>query len=176
MATRVLHLAVLVALIVAVSAAAADQQPALATVASSLSTVPCEDVIGYAKSGHQDGYRVVLGIVSVPPMYLRQVVQAEGKNPWPYWRKAGLVIHAGRSAVTVSVPEAWRKRAAITWGNSTGIVSSLRIAGCPAPRNVWRAYAGGFYLNAPSACVPLIFQVGRRRTTVRFGVGQACGR
>ena len=139
---------------------------------SSPPTVSCADVIGRVKSGHQGGYRVVLGIVSVPPAHLRQVVPTHTR-PWRYWRKAGLVIHAGTTGVRVSVPEAWRPRVAITWGQ-TGIVSSLRIAGCPTSPNVWNAYAGGFYLRVRSACVPLIFRVGERMKVVRFGIGRAC--
>ena len=76
--------------------------------------------------------------------------------------------------VLVSVPKAWRRRAAITWGDS-GIVSALRIAPClAAPPKVWNAYAGGFYLRSRSACVPLTFRVGGRARTVRFGLAERC--
>ena len=138
-------------------------------------TVPCRDIIGQAQSARQDGYRPVLGVVSVPPSYLPQVV-ATHRRPWAYWRKAGLVVRANRAAVGVSVPRNWRTRAAITWGNGGAepTVSALRIAACPSPPNAWNAYAGGFYLRARSACVPLIFRVGERRATVRFGVGTRC--
>jgi hypothetical protein len=77
--------------------------------------VPCSDIILGARTGHDGGYRVVLGVVSVPPAYRPQVVPT-GSQPWPYSSKAGLVIHAGRGLVSVSVPRAWRKQAAITWG------------------------------------------------------------
>jgi hypothetical protein len=135
--------------------------------------VPCDDIIGQAESGHDSGYRLVLGFVSVPPARLVQVV-ATHATPWAYWRKAGLVIRASHTPVSVRVPQTWRKRAAITWGSS-GTVSSLRIAACPSPPNVWNAYAGGFYIRSRSACVPLIFQVGQRSKTVRFGIGRTCG-
>jgi hypothetical protein len=140
---------------------------------SSPPTVPCDEVIGWVKSGHDSGYRVVLGIVSVPPAHLRQVIPTH-RRPWRYSRKAGLVVHGGEAGVTVSVPEAWRRRVAITWGNQTGIVSSLRILGCPSSANLWNAYAGGFYLRARSACVPLIFRVRERTKVVRFGIGRTC--
>jgi hypothetical protein len=120
--------------------------------------------------------RLVLGVVSVPPAYLQQVVPTHREpwaHGWDYWRKAGLVVRAGSAVVGVSVPKAWRNRVAITWG--TGIVSSLRITGCPGPSNVGNAYAGGFYLRSRSACVPLIFRVGTRSATVIFGLGQTCG-
>ena len=135
-------------------------------------TVPCRDVIGQAKTGRAGGYRVVLGVVSVPPARLAQVV-ATGSRPWRYWRKAGLVIRASATPVTVTVAPAWRSRAAIAWGGS-GVVRSLRFAACPSPAGVWNAYAGGFYLRASHACVPLIFMVDRRLEIVRFGIGGAC--
>lgn len=134
--------------------------------------VSCEQVIGQAKTGRDGGYRVVLGIVSVPPARLRQVVASEDRR-WPWWRKAGLVIHASDTPVTVSVPRAWRTRAAITWGDS-GTVAALRIAPCPSPPDVWNAYAGGFLLRSRAACVPLTFTVAGRSRTVRFGLGRAC--
>jgi hypothetical protein len=148
---------------------------ALARPASSSSArvVPCDDIISQHSSPHADGYRVVLGVVSVPPAYLAQVVRLTGQA-WPYWRKAGIAILGGHSPVTVTVPSAWRSRAAITWGNSTRVVSSVRVAACPYWANSWNGYAGGFYLRSPSACVPLIFRVGRQSANLRFGVGRHC--
>ena len=136
-------------------------------------TVPCDEIILHVKSGHAGGYRVVLGVVSVPPARLIQVVPSQSR-PWTYWRKAGLVVRAGSPPVTVSVAAAWRSRAAFTWGNSAGIVSALRIASCPGAASVWNAYAGGFYLRSRSACVPLRFSVAGRSRVVRFGLGRAC--
>jgi len=135
-------------------------------------TVPCDEIIRHTTFPYR-GYRLVLGAVSVPPAYLAQVF-ATGQRPWAYWRKAGLVVRAGGPPVTVTVPRAWRRRAAITWGNSTPIVPSLRLTGCDRGRNVGHAYAGGFYLRSPSACLPLIFRVGSRTATVRFGLGRRC--
>jgi hypothetical protein len=135
--------------------------------------VSCTSIIGRS-SGHEAGYRVVLGVVSVPPAYLWQVGRVH-TGPWTTWRKAGLTVRGNAPPVDVSVPKAWRTRAAITWGDSA-IVSALRIAPCAPflPPKVWNAYAGGFYLRSRSACVPLIFQVGQRRKTVRFGLGRRC--
>lgn len=136
-------------------------------------TVTCDTIILRVGSGRAGGYRVVLGVVSVPSAYLPQVVRTRGGR-WPYWRKAGLVIRGGSPPVTVSVANGWRDRAAITWGNS-GDVGALRIASCPAyEAKKWNAYAGGFLLRSRSACVPLVFQVGNRRATVRFGLGRRC--
>ena len=135
-------------------------------------TVACDKSIDNVPPDRRSGYRVVLGAVAVPPAYLPQVVATPGQS-WPFWRKDGLVIRAGSPAVVVSVPNGWRKRAAITWGNS-GPVSVLRLASCPPPLGAWNAYVGGFLLRASSACVPLIIRVGQRSTTVRFGLGRRC--
>lgn len=135
-------------------------------------TVSCFDAIDHVSSGRQAGYRVVLGVVSVPPanVYGRGPVETHD-TPWAYWQKAGLVIRMGSPAVLVSVPRAWRERVAITWGSS-GVVSALRVGHCPAAP-AWSAYAGGFYLRAP-ACVPLDVHVGRRTARVWFGLGRRC--
>jgi hypothetical protein len=142
------------------------------TSASSVRTVPCGERIDTTRFPYP-GYRAVLRSVSVPPGYLQQVVSTRPR-PWGYWRKAGLVVRAGSPTVTVSVPRTWRRRAAITWGNNTGVVASLRIAGCDGAAKVGYAYAGGFFLRASSACVPLTFRVGGRSATVRFGIGRRC--
>jgi hypothetical protein len=137
-----------------------------------LPTVACDTAIGQARSGHQDGYRVVLGVVSVPPSYLGQSVPVRGQR-WRHWQKAGLLVRTGSPAVVVSVSKAWQHRAAITWGSS-GTVSSLRVARCLRPPRAWSAWAGGFYLRFSSGCIPLVFRVGRRSATVRFGIGRRC--
>src|SRR4051812_25826749 len=142
-------------------------------------TVPCSEIIdqtNWPYRGSSDPryrYRSVLGVVSVPPAYISQVVRLRD-SAWPYWSKAGLVVRAGRGPVTVSVPSAWRRRAAITWGGNTGIVNSLRILRCGSNPSHGNAYAGGFYLRSRSACLPLIFRAGGHSMTVRFGLGRRC--
>ena len=144
-------------------------------------TVPCSEAIGVTRfpySGNRQPehrYRLVLGVVAVPPAYMQQVV-ATGEKPWAYWRKQGLVVRASGEAVTISVPAAWRSRAAIAWGygGKGEPFSSLRIAGCGSDKTEGRAYSGGFYLRSRSACLPLIFRVGKRTAMVWFGVGERC--
>jgi hypothetical protein len=143
-------------------------------------TVPCRESIGGTKFPHVGSifsryrYRLVLGAVSVPPAYLGQVVPT-GEKPWAYWRKAGLVVRADGQAVSIRVPPGWHGRAGITWGNGgNGVLDSLRIAGCSGGAARGLSYAGGFYLRSPSACLPLVFRVGRRSETVRFGIGRHC--
>lgn len=142
-------------------------------------TVPCGDVIasttfpyvGDGRPGYR--YRQVLGVVAAPPAHMAGVASS-GQRRWPYWRKQGLVVRATRQVVTVTVPGRWRTRAAIIWGNSGGAVSAVRFEGCSGPPDVGHAYAGGFFLRSPTACVPLVFAVGRRSVTVRFGLDLRC--
>ena len=164
-----------VALALATVAAASSRSP----LQSAARTVPCTEVIAttnwpyIASHDPRYRYRSVLGVVSVPPAYISQVVHLRD-GAWPYWRKAGLVVRAGRGPVTVTVPLAWRKRAAIAWGGNTGIVSSLRIDRCGSDSSRENAYAGGFYLRSRSGCLPLIFRAGSHSATVRFGLGRRC--
>lgn len=154
------------------------------TVRSALServrTVPCAESIDSTKFPYIGSrepkfrYRQVLGVVSVPPAFLAQIVPTHTR-PWAYWRKAGLVIRTSGEAVTISVPEGWRGRAAIAWGyGGHGVFSSLRIAGCHVKPTRGFAYSGGFYLRSRSACLPLIFRVRNRSKVVRFGLGERC--
>jgi hypothetical protein len=171
------------ALIAALALAAVAGAAAPSSPSPPASTATCDSVIAqttfpYATSG----YRLVLGVVSVPPAHLPNVYPTH-RRPWPYFRKAGLVVRADRGPVVVSVATAWRNRVAISWGGAGG--SALRIAHCStkyelrdtdangAPK-MGNAYAGGFRLRSRSACVPLIFRVGKRSETVRFGLGRRC--
>ncbi len=66
---------------------------------------------------------------------------------------------------------------AIIWGNGNyDAGSSIQLAGVCGTRDtgVGNAYAGGFYLRSRTACVPLVFRVGDRSATLRFGIGRRC--
>ena len=142
-------------------------------------SVPCADIIDFTTFPYvgdrrpEYRYRQLLGLISIPPAFMQQVVPTRQK-PWSYWRKQGLVIGATGIRVTVTVPKSWRNRAAITWGNGVRPVSALAFEGCGGSPKIGHAYSGGFLLRSPSACVPLIFTVGRRTATERFGIGQRC--
>jgi hypothetical protein len=45
---------------------------------------------------------------------------------------------------------------------------------CRESRVRWFVYAGGFYLDSPSMCIPLVIRIGKRRSVVRLGVGTRC--
>ncbi len=136
--------------------------------------VTCESIIQPGGSYTWRPTRVVLGVVSVPPAYIPQTVRA-GEGRWPYWSKSGLVVRAGSPPVVVQVAKKFWPRAAIEWGDG-GPAGALRIETCPLPGSLgdWNAYSGGFLLRARSACVPLVFRVGGKTATVRFGVGRRC--
>jgi hypothetical protein len=168
---RFRSLIVPVALAVTVLVAAA--QPASPATAP---TATCEHIALRLRSGSEDGYRVVLGRVGVPDAQHTGGRASRGpEKEWPYFRRVGLVVRGGTSPVTITVPEGWRDRVAISWGN-TPAVSSLQIASCDVSvSKPWNAYAGGFHLRSRADCVPLDIRVGGRSTTVRLGVGRACG-
>jgi hypothetical protein len=156
--------------------------PALAAIgAQSAGSAPpsiagCEQIAVHLRSGSEDGYRIVLGRVGIPDaeQTSRQAAR-NGGTSWPYFRRVGLIVRGGTSPVTITVPEGWRDRVAVSWGD-TPPVSSLQIASCgTSVSKPWNAYAGGFHLRSRADCVPLDIRVGGRSTSVRFGVGRACG-
>ena len=108
----------------------------------------------------------------------RQLAHRSGatQDPrWHYFRGAGIAIRARTAAVSVSVPEGWRDRVAISWGGSPAS-STLRFAPCgSSPARAWNSYSGGFHLRARGDCVPLLVTVGGMSTTIRIGIGRACG-
>jgi hypothetical protein len=164
----------------ALAAATVVGATARATSVAPARTVPCQEIIGHPAfpfAGFRGfRYRVVLGVVSAPPRFLGQPV-ALHEGPWPYWLKVALVIEAGAPSVSISVSERWKKRVAIIWGNGNyDAGSSIQIAGScgTIDTGVGNAYAGGFYFRSRTACVPLVFRVGGRSATVRFGIDRRC--
>ena len=149
----------------------ATEQPAVEQSAA-LSAYSCSLTIGN-EPGPPAG-PTVLGVVSIGTGTILGPTVRVDRGRWRYWQKHGLAIRAGNQAVTISVPDAWRTRAAITWGINVGIVSTLRLPGCPGAQGTWNAYAGGFYLRSSSACVPLVVEAGGRSTEVHIGVGRRC--
>jgi hypothetical protein len=148
----------------AVMVAAAHARPLDAGVASCESAIMFTDPQAYQPGPDE---RTIFASVTLPRRDLIQIARVDG--PWRYWRKAGVLVRAS-TRVTISIPRTWRRRAAISWGDS-GVVSSLRFAPCSTHR--WNAYAGGFYVRRP-ACVPLTIAVGRRVDLVHVGIGTHC--
>ena len=139
-------------------------------------TVGCDRIALRERSGVEDGFRILLGAVSIPGARhaAADTVRTE-KRDWPYFRNAGLAVRAGTVAVSVEVPEGWRDRVALSWGGSPAS-SALRFESCTAsPGRAWNAFAGGFHLRSRADCLPLTIRVGGTSTTVRVGVGRACG-
>ena len=163
----------IVPLALAVTVLVAAAQPASPATAP---TATCEQIALRLRSGSEDGYRVVLGRIGVPDeQYTSRRTSRSSGASWPYFRRVGLIVRGGTSPVTITVPDGWRDRVAISWGN-TPAVSSVQIASCGVSvSKPWNAYAGGFHLRSRADCVPLDIRVGGMSTSVRFGVGRACG-
>ena len=159
----------------------APEQPTAAYSAASpgIRVVPCGASIAttafpYLGSHRSAGrYREVLGVVSAPPAYMPQVLPTNHR-PWAFWHKQGIVLRATRQTVTVTVPDAWRRRVAVSWGGIGAPTGALRLRGCGSSPDRGIAFAGGFFLRSRAACVPLVFRVGTRSATVRFGLGRRC--
>ena len=137
-------------------------------------TVRCNEVVLHARNGAGSGYRLVLGAVSAPPKYIPGIVTDASSAPFSQWSKAGLWVRASNAVVMVSLPKEWHDRARIVWGAPGTPATAVRFGPCPSRVATWDGYAGGFLLRAKSACLPLIFTIGNRRTTLRFGIGQRC--
>jgi hypothetical protein len=138
-------------------------------------TVRCNEIGLYSKTGDDAGYRKVLGAVSAPPKYIPGTVEVPSSDGFSHWSKAGIWIHASNAVVvTVSVPKGWQDKARIGWGAPATTATTVRFEPCRSLGAAWDGYAGGFLLRDKSACVPLVFTVGNRRATLRFGVGRHC--
>jgi hypothetical protein len=139
-------------------------------------TVNCNQIALRDRSGTVDGFRVLLETVSVPgARHLAREAAATGRGTWSHYRNAGLAIRGGTSTVSVSVPEGWRDRLALSWGGSRPS-SSIRFVPCAATNGgLWNFYSGGFHLRGRADCVPLLVTSGGLSTTVRVGVGRTCG-
>ena len=164
---RIAAVAGLLALLGAVAVQAAPRVDA---------TVGCDRIALRERSGVEDGHRILLGAVSIPsaPHIAASTVRMQ-KRHWPFFRNAGLAVRGGAVGVTVEVPEGWRDQVALSWGGSPAS-SVVRFEPCGAsPGRGWNAFAGGFHLRSRADCVPLHVRVGGMSTTVRVGVGRACG-
>ena len=142
--------------------------------ASDLPLVSCDDSIGGARySGTDDGARIILGVISVPPAYVPDAAVPGGTPGWKYSAPADFVVRSEQPPFQVTVPKEWRDRAAISFGG-TKPAPALRIPTCPNNGLPWNAFAVVFSLQERTACVPLTVAVGSKSETVRFGLGERC--
>jgi hypothetical protein len=135
-------------------------------------TVGCDEVIAAAPFHG----RLVLAAAVVPPAHITQSTPTES-TPWTFFSKWGLVIRAGAGGdVSVTVPAAWRRRVAISWGNNQHrVFHTLRFRRCAGDAARGSVYAGGFFLRRAAECVPLRVRVGTRTRLVWFGIVRRCG-
>lgn len=139
-------------------------------VTARLLTVPCTDSIGSTTSSTDDF--VLLGRVGV--VRLKQPAESTAQARWTHFAKRPVLVLSGHESVSLSLPVAWRRRAAIVWGNSMTPVAKLRIAACPPSPHRWNVYAGGIYTRSATECIPLVVGAGGQSRTVMLGLGESC--
>jgi hypothetical protein len=112
-----------------------------------------------------------------PPSFVLQMVNNRYLHPFHYWGKQGVEVKAGRGPVDLIVPAAWRNRASLVYGDSSGSdgASMVRIKGCSAAdaSAPWLAYAGGFFARKP-VCLPLLVRAGTQSSVVSLSLGTRC--
>ena len=172
----------LTAIVLSLAACCGPEQAAAPTapvVAALQRTVRCDELIEETRFPYVGRapyrLRLVLGTASVPGPFLPQVSDT-GPPRWRYFAKWGVVVRGGAGpALTITVPKEWRKRVGISWGNGGhGVFQHIRFPRCGTDVSRGNAYAGGFFLQAATDCVPLRYAVGGRSRTVWFGVGRRC--
>jgi len=175
---RWLWVAVAVALLAGGGAVLATSHSRHPAASSELSTSrgvfvpsPCAAFVNQTENRVIGGERIVLGDVAVPAAYLGPMLP-NGNGPWRYWMKSAFGVRGDSPPVTISVPAGWQDLAGIDQ-EANGMGRTFHIPSCP-PRGVWNFTAGGIYLKAPTACLPLDIRVGRRTATVWFGLGRHC--
>jgi hypothetical protein len=164
-----------------------------AAAAAAAPTAP-EQAIGCAEAAdvRVEGTRILLGAIATArprgapvrgwtvyegglhPGHTLERPPLRGDAPWRWRRPARIAVRDGEVDVAVSVPLGWRDRVAVAWGDSPP-AAAVRFARCAAPVRGWTVYEGGLHLRRRGDCVPLVVRVGGRSTTVRLGVGRACG-
>jgi hypothetical protein len=133
----------------------------------------------------------LIDVVAAPPMSYEAIAEAvalptsssattalqtsvhDGAEGLRLFAKAGLLVKTGAEA-TLVVPEAWRDRLAIGWGNTSGghPAAVLEVGPCEGPGE-WLVYPGGFFVEDAS-CVPLLISDGGSEHRVHVGVGAPC--
>jgi hypothetical protein len=133
-------------------------------------TVLCSDAID---GGTGPGpVPLILGRVGLQTSTIQQPVPLQGET-FRLWSKSGLVVIRGTAPVVISVPRAWRARAAITWSNrGLGETSVEHVQACPG--GGWLAYPGGFFAMT-KGCFPLDVAVATRHRRVWIRMGSRAG-
>jgi hypothetical protein len=150
-----------------------------ATARTAVETVPCSEITGYGQGASLPDRLTALGAVRVGQWSTATGSPAQTGSGWAWWVKVGIDIRPNAGLVRVTVPLTWRSRAAVVWGygNTESAASSIQFASCPRGGALrWNEYAGGLYLRADVACVPLVFSVDGKHKTRSVGVGTSCRR
>ena len=143
----------------------------------------CQDVIASEVAPPSES-SIILEAVALPTGRALQANGSAGSDPKEkLFAKDGLLIRRGASFDLV-VPQSWRGRLGIGWGNYSKPTSHLRVPGCRPTQRMpssgrwvlsddWLAYPGG-YTVSEAACVSLIVRGAQTEQTVQIGVGASC--
>lgn len=121
-----------------------------------------------------EGTRILLGAVVLSPGAELERPTLRGDARWRWYRPARIAVRDGEPDVSVSVPLGWQDRLAVSWGTVEPGVG-VRFGRCASPGRGWTVYEGGLHLRRRADCVPLVVRAGGTSTTVRLGIGRACG-
>jgi hypothetical protein len=147
-----------------------------------VSSVPC-DAAQYASPTPPPGYRSVLEAAALPRATRTSTVTRYvigGGTPFqrrfPYAVALTLLVKAGSTPLTLTVPRAWRSRALLTTdvrrtSASSLAYASIRFEPCPGLAAVHPHLAYSFTILAwRSGCYPLTVQAGARRARISLNL------
>jgi hypothetical protein len=155
---------ILISAVVLSSATAREAKPPVTT------RVLCSDAI--TNDAGPWAPRPILGRVVLPTNRTLQAVSVR-HDAFRWWAKWGLEVKQGSAPVIISIPPAWRSRAAVGWNNRGGAEASIeRVQACAGHQ--WLSYPGGYHATA-KGCIPLDVAVGSRQQRVYVSVGNRTG-
>lgn len=133
----------------------------------------CGDAIDRT-SALPEAYAEIAGVAALPAADRSAPLQVSASpDPvLPFFAKTGLLVRPS-AAFLIVVPEEYRDRAAIGWGNAGTETHRLVVPGCPSELDDWLVFAGGFAVTA-EACIELEVLAGSESERVSIGVGAPC--
>ena len=141
----------------------------------------CQDVIASQVAPPSES-SIILESVALPTGRALQANRSSDPNA-KLFAKDGLFIRRG-ALFDLVVPQTWRGRLGIGWGNYSKPATQLRVPGCrPTQRmpsssrwaltDEWLVYPGGYSVSQ-AACVSVVVRVGKVEQPVAIGVGASC--
>jgi hypothetical protein len=173
----------LLLVVVTGSSALAAAYPPFETVPQSVSTLDCVSAVDTPEPDvPTTADAVVFGRVAIARDLARSTLAPyTGRGTFKRWVKAGLLVRRHGSPlgadpgtlqpIVITVPRAWRSRAALAWGN-TGLSSAIRITPCRST-TPWLVFTGGYYVNSPT-CFPLNISTNGKTRQILVSAARSC--